>query len=144
MAYDFTRLGDVIDAVYATLSGPAGDRDWDFRSEFFHPDAKFVRTGVDEFGASWLKIMSLDEYREEVAPFFKIVPFYEIELERHVEQFGNIAHVWSVYEERRAPEAPVVERRGVNSIQLFRDKDRRWRVLSIAWDNEREGVRLPQ
>jgi hypothetical protein len=144
MNYDFTRIGDVLDALYTTLSGPAGDRDWDVRHQFFHPDAKLIRTGVDENGVSWLKIMNLDEYREDVAYAFKIVPFYEIELERRVEQFGNIAHAWSLYEERRDPNAPEIERRGINSIQLFRDSNRRWRILSIVWDNEREGVKLPE
>ena len=144
MTYDFTRIGDVLDALYATLSGPAGDRDWALRSEFFHPDAKHIRTGVDENGVSWLKIMSLEEYREDVAFAFKNVPFYEIELERRVEQFGNIAHAWSTYEERRDPKAPEIERRGINSIQLFRDSNRRWRIMSIIWDNEREGVKLPK
>jgi hypothetical protein len=144
MNFDFTRIGDVLDALYATLSGPAGDRDWEVRHQFFHPDAKLIRTGVDENGVSWLKIMNLDEYREDVAYAFKIVPFYEIELERRVEQFGNIAHAWSMYEERRDPKAPEIERRGINSIQLFRDSNRRWRILSIVWDNEREGLKLPE
>jgi hypothetical protein len=144
MTYDFTRIGDVLDALYATLSGPAGDRDWDARHEFFHPDAKLIRTGVDENGVSWLKIMNLEEYREDVAYAFRIVPFFEIELERRVEQFGNIAHAWSTYEERRDPAAPEIERRGINSIQMFRDSDRRWRVMSVIWDNEREGVKLPE
>lgn len=144
MKYDFTRIADVLDALYASISGPAGERDWAFRGEFFHPDAKLIRTGVDEFGASWLKIMTLEEYREDVALTFKIVPFHEIELERHIEQFGNIAHAWSIYEERRAPDAPTIERRGINSIQLFRDQDRRWRIVSILWDNEREDVKLPE
>jgi len=31
--YDFTRIGDVLDALYATLSGPAGERDWDVRHQ---------------------------------------------------------------------------------------------------------------
>lgn len=142
--YDFTRIGDVLDALYATLSGPAGERDWALRGEFFHPDAKHIRTGVDENGVSWLKIMTLDEYREDVAFIFKHVPFFEIETERRVEQFGNIAHAWSTYEERRDPKASEIERRGVNSIQLFRDSERRWRIMSILWDNEREGAMLPQ
>jgi hypothetical protein len=143
MTYDFTRIADVLEALYATLSGPAGERDWDARHQFFHPDAKLIRTGVDENGVSWLKIMTLEEYREDVAFIFKRIPFFEIETERRVEQFGNIAHAWSIYEERRDPSASV-ERRGINSIQLFRDQDRRWRIMSIIWDNEREGLTLPE
>jgi len=43
----------------------------------------------------------------------------------------------------RAPGAPNIRRRSINSIQLFRDAERRWRIMSITWDNEREGVKLP-
>jgi len=142
-SYDFTRIGDVLDALYATLSGPAGDRDWEVRHQFFHPEAKLIRTGVDENGVSWLKIMTLEEYREDVAFIFKRIPFFEIETERRVEQFGNIAHAWSTYEEKRSPDTAEIERRGINSIQMFRDSERRWRITSIIWDNEREGVKLP-
>ena len=35
------------------------------------------------------------------------------------------------------------ERRGINSIQLFKDPERGWRIMSMIWDNEREGVSLP-
>jgi len=143
MTYDFTRIADVLEALYATLSGPAGERDWDARHQFFHPDAKLIRTGVDENGVSWLKIMTLEEYREDVAFIFKRIPFFEIETERRVEQFGNIAHAWSTYEEKRSPDTAEIERRGINSIQMFRDSERRWRITSIIWDNEREGVKLP-
>ena len=36
------------------------------------------------------------------------------------------------------------ERRGINSIQLFRDPDRGWRIMAMIWDNEREGVTIPE
>ena len=29
------------------------------------------------------------------------------------------------------------ERRGINSIQLFRHPDEGWRIISMIWDNER-------
>ena len=33
-------------------------------------------------------------------------------------------------------------RRGVNSIQLFHD-GARWWIVSVLWDNERDGVAVP-
>ena len=36
----------------------------------------------------------------------------------------------------------VPERRGVNSIQLFKDPDLGWRIMAMIWDNEREGVAI--
>jgi hypothetical protein len=143
MSLDLTDIGAVVGALYAALSGPPGERDWSQQDEAFHPNAQLIRTGVDEFGTPWFKLMTLQEYRDSVAYFFSKVPFYEMETDRRVEVFGNIAQVWSTYEEKRAPDATVVERRGVNSIQLIRDEHKNWRIISVSWDNEREGLTLP-
>ena len=35
------------------------------------------------------------------------------------------------------------ERRGINSIQLFRTAEAGWRIVAMIWDNEREGVEIP-
>ena len=136
------KIGAVIDAMYAMISGPAGPRDWARQRDVFHPDARQMRTGVDENGKPWIKIMGLDAYRENVTPFFDTTPFYEIETARRIDVFGNMAHVWSVYEARSAPSADAVERRGVNSIQLYRDDAGAWRIVSMIWDNEREGLKV--
>ena len=69
--------------------------------------------------------------------------FYEIETARRIDLFGNIAHVWSAYEARSALDDAEPERRGINSIQLFRDPELGWRIMAMIWDNEREGVTLP-
>ena len=67
-------------------------------------------------------------------------------MSRRVETFGNIAHVFSTYESRRAPgEKPFA--RGINSFQLVRDA-KGWKVMTILWDSEREGnpiaeIRMP-
>ena len=134
------RIGSVIDEIYAMISGPAGPRDWSRQTAIFHPDARQMRTGVDEGGGPWIKIMSLDEYRENTTPFFAANAFYEIEFARRIDVFGNMAHVWSAYEARTALDDAKPERRGVNSIQLYRDETGRWQIVSMIWDNEREGV----
>jgi hypothetical protein len=143
MSFDPTDIGGVVDAMYAMISGPAGPRDWDRQQQIFHPDARQMRTGIDADGRPWIKIMSLDDYRRDTAPFFAAHDFYEVEIARRIDTFGNMAQVWSVYEARTAPDDVKPERRGVNSIQLFRDERGHWRIVSMIWDNEREGVRIP-
>lgn len=76
----------------------------------------------------------------DVTPFLAEADFYEVETARTIRVFGNMGHVWSVYEARRAPADPVAERRGINSIQVYRDHTGRWWVLSMVWDNERPGL----
>ena len=131
------KIGAVIEEMYSMISGPAGSRDWSRQDNCFLPEALQVRTWVDEQGRPQKLSMTLDEYRENTTPFFAANPFYEIETSRRVDVFGNIAHAWSGYEARRAPDDQTPERRGINSIQLFNDPDHGWRIISMIWDNER-------
>lgn len=143
MVNDETAIGDVIDGMYAMISGPAGPRDWDRQAQLFHPDARQMRTGVGEDGKPWIVIMGLEQYRRDTQPFFDTGPFFEVELARRIEVFGNMAHAWSHYEAKRDPTDLVPERRGVNSIQLFKGEDGVWKIISMIWDNERPGLSLP-
>jgi hypothetical protein len=143
MVNEKSAVGDVIDAMYAMISGPAGPRDWDRQSDLFHPGARQMRTGVDDDGHPWVRIMDLEAYRQDTAPFFEVTPFYEVELARRIDVFGNMAQVWSHYEAKRSPDDMVPERRGINSVQLFKGLDGAWRIISMIWDNERPGVSLP-
>lgn len=135
---DEEAVGAVVDEMYAMISGPAGPRDWSRQANCFHPDARQVRTWVDESGRPALTMMSLDEYARDTTPFFAANDFYEIETGRRIDLFGNIAHVWSQYEARTAPDDAEPERRGINSIQLFRNPDQGWRIIHMIWDNERD------
>ena len=141
---DEARIGSVIDEMYAMISGPAGPRDWTRQANCFLPEARQVRTWVDEQGRSAMKSMTLDEYAENTQPFFSANAFYEVETSRRIDLFGNIAHAWSAYDARNALDDAEPERRGINSIQLFRDPERGWRILAMLWDNERDGVSLPE
>ena len=84
-----------------------------------------------------MKAMGIDEYARDVAGFFAANDFYEVETSRRIDLFGNIAHVWSAYEARTAPDDDTPERRGINSIQLFNHPDMGWRIIHMIWDNER-------
>ena len=134
---DEEAIGAVVDEMYAMISGPAGPRDWSRQANCFLPDARQVRTWVDEQGRPRRLVMGLDEYAANTTPFFAANAFYEVETDRRIDLFGNMAHVWSRYEARTSPDDADVERRGINSIQLFRDPDKGWRIIHMIWDNER-------
>ena len=134
---DQEAIGVVIDEMYDMISGPAGARDWSRQANCFLPKARQVRTFLDDGGNPAMLAMGLDEYRENVTPFFAANAFYEMETSRRIDLFGNIAHVWSAYEARTAPDDEVPERRGFNSIQLFRHPELGWRIIHMIWDNER-------
>ena len=134
---DEAAIGAVIDEMYAMISGPAGPRDWSRQDGCFLPEALQVRTWVDEQGRAQKRSMSLEEYERDTTPFFAANPFYEVETRRRIDVFGNIAHAWSAYEARSSPEEGEAERRGINSIQLFKDPHLGWRIVHMIWDNER-------
>jgi hypothetical protein len=134
---DGHAIGLVIDEMYDMISGPAGPRDWSRQANCFLPEARQVRTWVDNDGKPAMLAMSLADYRDNTTPFFMANPFYEVETSRRIDLFGNIAHVWSAYEARTSPDAADVERRGINSIQLFRHAEFGWRIIHMIWDNVR-------
>jgi hypothetical protein len=134
---DEAAIGAVIDEMYAMISGPKGPRDWSRQANCFLPEARQVRTWVDDQERPQKLSMTLEQYEANTTPFFAENDFYEVETARRIDVFGNMAHVWSAYEARRTPDEEPPERRGINSIQLFRDPDLGWRIIHMIWDNER-------
>jgi hypothetical protein len=135
-------IGAVIDEMYAMISGPKGPRDWSRQTNCFHPDARQIRTSIDADGRATFRSMGLEDYARDTTPFFAANDFFEIEIARRVDVLGNIAHAWSAYEARAALDDAEPERRGINSIQLFKDPDLGWRIMAMIWDNERTGVAI--
>ncbi len=140
VADDRAAIGEILDGMYAMISGPAGPRDWPRQSDYFHPEARQIRTSLDEAGQPRMEMFDPDGFRRNVTPFFDENEFYEVETARRIDMLGNMAHVWSLYEKRSAPGVSEPYGRGINSIQLFRNADGEWRIVQMIWDNEREGV----
>ena len=134
---DEEQIGATIDEMYAMISGSAGPRDWSRQANCFLPEARQVRTWVDDEGRPQKLSMTLDEYRTNTTPFFDANDFFEVETGRRIDRFGNIAHVWSGYEARGALDDAKPERRGINSIQLFNHPEHGWRIIHMIWDNAR-------
>ena len=69
--------------------------------------------------------------------------FFEKEIHRKVDTFGNIAQVFSTYESfySESDETPFM--RGINSIQLLND-GKRWWVINIYWAQETEEDSIPK
>ena len=137
-------IDEIVQALYETISGPAGvERDWSrFRSLLF-PGARLVRTFVAPDGTPRATVMDARAYEDDTADTFRRESFYEAEVARRVERFGNIAHVFSVYEARHAPTDAKAFKRGINSVQLFNDGNRWW-IVSVLWDNERDDNPIPE
>lgn len=132
---DTATVEGLVAALYASFSGPAGERDLSRLRALFRPDARLVRCvdGLEE--------LTLDAYLLATAAFFEESALYERELVRRVERFGNVAQVLSSYEARLEPDGPVLAR-SVNTLQLVHDGSRWW-VSAMAWDDEGPERPLP-
>ena len=144
---DVESLDAIIAASYEVISGPAGKkRDWNRERSLFVPGARLIPTatvpGKTDVDLAPL-VLDVEAYVARVEPLFEKEGFYETEIARRVEQFGQIAHVWSTYESRRDPSEAEPFMRGINSIQLFND-GKRWWILSIYWQHESKQHPLPQ
>jgi hypothetical protein len=143
---DVESINAIIAAAYDVISGPAGKkRDWDRERSLFFPGARLMPTatvaGRNDVDLAPL-ILDVEGYIARVEPIFAKSGFYEKEVARRVEQFGQIAHVWSTYESRHDPSDATPFMRGINSIQLFNDGSRWW-ILSIYWQHESPQAALP-
>jgi hypothetical protein len=87
-------------------------------------------------------MLDVEAYIARVEPLLQR-GFYEKEVARRTEQFGQIAHVWSTYESRRDPSDPEPFMRGINSFQLFNDGSRWW-ILSVCWQHESAKQAIPE
>lgn len=140
---DVASMDAILAALYDVISGPAGKkRDWDRFRSLFAPGARLIPTAKSPDGSLIPRVVEPEGYIERSSPFFDKNGFYEREISRKVEQFGPIAHVFSTYESRHAPEEKPFSR-GINSIQLFND-GKRWWVVTVFWDSERDGQPLPE
>jgi hypothetical protein len=140
---DGRSLASMVAALYRTISAPAnGERDWDrFRALFF-PGAQLLRTVADADGQVSLSVMDVEGFIRFASPYFRDHPFYEREIFRRVDQFGQIAQVFSTFDSSSDPEGKNSLGRGINSIQLWSD-NQRWWVVNLLWDDERPGNPIP-
>jgi hypothetical protein len=109
----------------------------------FVPGARMIPVRVRADGAADATVVDVEGYIARTAPFFAQEGFFEREVSRKVEQFGNIAHVFSTYEARHALADPTPFARGINSIQLMKDGSRWW-IVTVYWDSERPGNPIPE
>ena len=136
-----TEFAELTRRLYDVVSAPAEERDWESIRSLYHPRATLVRTGIGDDGQPFVLAMSFDEYVENANALLERVEFNEVEIEQRVEVFGNVARIASVYEFRFRSDVENHEGRGVNFFNLVNEGDG-WKIMSIVWDNEREGLSL--
>ena len=130
---DVASVDAIIAALYDVISGPAGEaRDWDRFRSLFVADATLIPTGVrtGETKVS-ARVITVEDYIESSGTTLEEWGFFESEIGRVTEQFGNMAHAFSTYDSRSTQDGDVFQR-GINSIQLLDDGERWW-IVNVMW-----------
>jgi len=141
---DVESLDAIVKALYDVISGSAGKkRDWDRMRSLFAPEGRMGLTGKRADGTVVKRLFTVDEYITANAKPMEEGGFFESEAARHVDQFGQMAQVFSTYEARRLQSDTRPFMRGINSLLLWND-GKRWWILSIFWQAEGPGNPLPE
>jgi hypothetical protein len=141
---DVASIDSIVAAVYDVISGPAGrKRDWNRMRSLFVPGARLIPTGPRQTGGFGSRVLTVEDYVERSGPYLEREGFFESEVARKTEVYGQIAHVFSTYESRHKSDDPKPFGRGINSIQLMNDGERWW-IVTIFWQSETEKSPLPE
>ncbi|HJV23554.1 MAG TPA: hypothetical protein VJ570_12700, partial [Holophagaceae bacterium] len=126
--------------LYAFISGPAGPRDVKKIRALFHKECRFTITGNKPDGTPGMRSFSVEEFLQRAVPGWE-KGFIEHETKRDVQQWGNMAAIWTRYETSFG-EGMKEHMRGINSLQLQFDGTRWW-VMAIHFQNEDAKTKLP-
>jgi|AntRauTorcE11898_2_1112593.scaffolds.fasta_scaffold14681_1 hypothetical protein len=138
-----SSIDSIVTSIYQVISGDKGEeRNWDLHKTIFHPEARIISNYVDEEGKYQISFFTVDEYMNQFRDYFKENNTYEKDVNRVIEIFGNMAHVFSTFESYRNAEDSTPYKLGTASIQLYNDGDR-WYVLNMYYKNESENDKVP-
>ncbi|HSE37374.1 MAG TPA: hypothetical protein VLG74_08745 [Blastocatellia bacterium] len=141
---DVASMDSIVVALYDVISGPAGKkRDWDRMRSLFIPGARLIPTGRRQSGEVGSRVLTVEDYITGSAKALEEGGFFEKEVSRRTELYGNIAHVFSTYESRRKSDDAKPFARGINSIQLMND-GKRWWIVTVFWQAEGPDNPLPE
>ncbi|MEO8934773.1 MAG: hypothetical protein ABI295_10745 [Xanthomarina sp.] len=135
-------LETTIQTLYNVISGPPGEkRDWDLFKYLFMQNAKLIPSRKNEEGYFVTRYMSPSDYISSSETWLEENGFFEKEIHRSVDTYGNIAQVFSTYESYQNETDLNSFIRGVKSIQLFYDGFRWW-IVNIFWTQETEDDKI--
>ncbi|MGZ8379848.1 MAG: DUF6265 family protein [Gemmatirosa sp.] len=140
---DVASVDAILAALYDVISGPAGQkRDWDRMRSLFAPGARLIPTGRRPDGTFSMRSWTVDEYIANAGVGLETNGFFEREIGRRTETYGNVVHAFSSYDSKRTLADPQPFARGINSIQLWND-GKRWWVVTVFWEGERPDNPIP-
>lgn len=140
---DVNSIDGIIAALYDVISGPIGQkRDWDRFHSLFLPGARLIATVKQPSGEFGPRAFDPYTYSANVGPNLEKSGFFEKEVARKLDLYGDIAELFSTYESRRNAADAKPFARGINSIQLMND-GKRWWIVTVFWQAESKDNAIP-
>lgn len=137
-------LDSTIKTLYGVISGEKGEaRDWDLMRYLFHADAKLIPSGKNSEGKYLAKYLTVEDYINGSGKWLVENGFFEKEMHRTENTFGNVTQVFSTYESFKSEADAEPFMRGINSIQLLNDGNRWW-IINIYWTQETPDNPIPK
>lgn len=135
---DVATIDGLINAYYESVSGHPGLRDAERMLSLFIEGGKI---SIDLNGTQPSHELVEDYLKTE--GFLTIsTDFFEREISRNTQQFGDMANIISTYAISDAMENTDYFARGITLFQLVRQNDRWW-ILSTLWQRESPQRPLP-
>lgn len=141
---DVESIDGIIEALYASISGEKGEpREWDRFRNLFMPEARLIPTGKNQQGEMNYSVSGPEEFIENTNDYFVENGFYEYEINRSVQDYGHVVHIFSTYASKYSKADKEPFNKGINSIQLYHDGNRWW-VVTIYWAHETDYNPIPE
>ena len=121
--------------------GPEGRVDLGIIKALFIPEGRIIKAcgPVPEV----CTIAEFIEPREQLLNDGTLVGFQEKEVWERTDLFGNIACRFSLYRKEGTWSGKRFQARGMKTIHFVQTPEG-WRMSSLLWDDEREGLTIPR
>lgn len=138
---DVSSVDAIVKALYDVISGPKGPRNWDRLYSLFTPEAVMGATVATPAGKTEMHSFTPRMYQKMNAPTFMQTDFYEEEIGRTMNRYGNVVSVQSAYQFRLQQGGPVAQR-GINYLTLAQSHGR-WYIVNLTWQDETKDNPIP-
>lgn len=140
---DVKTIDGFIKALYGVISGAKGEqRNWNRFLSLMKPNARMNAVVTRPNGSQSLVTMTPKQYMQRNGAYLVKNGFFEEEIGRKTERYGNIAQVFSTYISRHTKNGEIFMR-GINSIQLSYENNRWW-LVNILWNSETKDSPIPE
>jgi hypothetical protein len=124
-----TSPEEFVASMYALISGPAGERDWDAIRELFVPGAGMLSLQHTKSDSIGTRMLELDAWIEGSRRYLAEHAVYERQTGARTQDVGHLVHVFSRYESRESPDGELSQA-GINSVLLVRHGDA-WKIVAL-------------